>query len=144
MPYGLYHEESFKMEEKQKEYNKSYYQRNKSIILEKRKKHYIENKDKLRETHKKNSREYYKIPGVKEHKNQYKVEYYQKEENKLKIRCRWRTQKAIKRGILKRPDKCEDCKKICFTSAHHEDYTKHLEVKWLCVDCHALKHRKYK
>lgn len=43
--------------------------------------------------------------------------------------------------IMKEP--CEKCgeKK---SEAHHEDYSKPLEVLWLCRKCHARHHRKYK
>ncbi len=29
------------------------------------------------------------------------------------------------------------------TQAHHDDYSKKLEVRWLCVFCHRKEHRKY-
>lgn len=51
---------------------------------------------------------------------------------------------AVQFGILKRPKRCERCLKNPGLTkngrsklhGHHEDYTKPLEVKWLCVDCH--------
>lgn len=46
--------------------------------------------------------------------------------------------KAIKAGILLRPTTCEQCggtgKQI--TAAHH-DYSKPLDVRWLCRSCHS-------
>lgn len=51
--------------------------------------------------------------------------------------------KAIKDGILVRPDCCEDCdlpeKNI---AGHHDDYTKPLSVRWLCRVCHGKQHVK--
>jgi hypothetical protein len=44
---------------------------------------------------------------------------------------------AIQRGILARPSACEECgisgKRI---EAAHHDYTRPLDVRWLCVPCH--------
>lgn len=54
-------------------------------------------------------------------------------------------QAAIKSGALVRPEACGACGKIPepFTDgraaiqAHHPDYEKPLQVKWLCTMCHA-------
>lgn len=46
---------------------------------------------------------------------------------------------AIRDGRLTRPTQCSQCgsegKRI---EAHHDDYSKPLEVRWLCKRCHAL------
>lgn len=51
---------------------------------------------------------------------------------------------AIRDGELKRPDRCEDCGGVGQSDsgiqAHHEDYSKPLDVKWLCRDCHSARH----
>jgi hypothetical protein len=44
-------------------------------------------------------------------------------------------------GLLIRPLHCERCLKESKPDAHHEDYTKPLEVKWLCRTCHGLERR---
>lgn len=49
---------------------------------------------------------------------------------------------AIKRGdLVKGP--CEGCGKPPSrrVHAHHADYSKPLEVRWLCTHCHGLEHR---
>lgn len=51
---------------------------------------------------------------------------------------------SVKSGTLVRKEACEECDKICKTQAHHLDYTKPLEVVWLCQECHSKKHRKYR
>ncbi len=47
---------------------------------------------------------------------------------------------AIKSGKLTRPDSCEKCDSPP-AHAHHADYTKPLDVVWLCAPCHGLAHR---
>lgn len=63
--------------------------------------------------------------------------------------CRARVKYAIATGALVRPERCEDCgakdgkgvdserHTIC---GHHDDYTKPLVVRWLCVRCHHAFH----
>lgn len=48
---------------------------------------------------------------------------------------------AIRSGKIKRQP-CEKCGNGK-SQAHHEDYGKPLEVKWLCAKCHKMEHRKY-
>ena len=43
---------------------------------------------------------------------------------------------AIRRGHLTRPSVCSACLKTARIDAHHADYTKPLDVKWLCRRCH--------
>lgn len=47
---------------------------------------------------------------------------------------------ALRRGKLFRPDHCGNCGLICKPEAHHPDYLKRLEVKWLCKWCHTGAH----
>lgn len=46
---------------------------------------------------------------------------------------------AIKRGEMVRQP-CKDCGKPN-ADAHHHDYTRPLEVEWLCRRCHGIEHR---
>lgn len=48
---------------------------------------------------------------------------------------------AIRSGKLAR-GLCEHCGEAK-TQAHHRDYSKPLDVQWLCLACHAIAHRKY-
>jgi hypothetical protein len=52
--------------------------------------------------------------------------------------------RAIKSGKIVRPDKCLVCAKKCKPEGHHNDYTKKLEVIWVCRQCHLDIHRQHK
>ena len=45
-------------------------------------------------------------------------------------------QYAIKTGQLERPLTCSQCHRTAKIQAHHQDYSKPLEVIWLCRRCH--------
>lgn len=47
---------------------------------------------------------------------------------------------AISAGLLKAKP-CERCYYAVGVHAHHEDYSKPLEVIWLCKKCHGQRHR---
>lgn len=53
---------------------------------------------------------------------------------------------ALAKGELTRPEHCESCGKHkseqgnCSINAHHDDYHKPLEVRWLCISCHKRWH----
>lgn len=63
---------------------------------------------------------------------------YQKHREKWITRAK--TRYAVKQGILIKPKKCEVCEQTKPLQAHHHDYTKHLEVIWLCTRCHTDEH----
>lgn len=48
--------------------------------------------------------------------------------------------KAIREGILHRPDACSKCGKQGRIVAHHADYSQPLSVEWLCSPCHRKWH----
>ena len=48
---------------------------------------------------------------------------------------------AIKKGVLVRGP-CESCGTAKDVQSHHDDYDRPLEVKWLCITCHAAHHMK--
>ena len=51
------------------------------------------------------------------------------------------TQQALRRGDLRHALFCEACGSNEKLEAHHDDYTKPLQVTWLCSKCHQAWHR---
>lgn len=65
--------------------------------------------------------------------------------NKEKIYAHWKVRDAIKSGKLIKPKNCVRCnesKKLI--DGHHTDYTKPLDVLWLCRKCHIQEHHDMK
>jgi hypothetical protein len=86
-----------------------------------------------------------------------KVAEYQKTERGKAVRAiagqnyaeRWPGKRAahiavrnsLRDGRLVRPAICSACEKACTPEAHHSDYSKPLDVMWLCTPCHKQWHR---
>lgn len=49
---------------------------------------------------------------------------------------------AIKNGLMVRPNKCSICGLKVKIDGHHNDYSKPLEVEWVCRVCHKDIHSK--
>lgn len=47
----------------------------------------------------------------------------------------------IRVGKIKRPKICSKCREVRFTEAHHTDYSKPLDVIFMCRQCHADIHK---
>lgn len=59
------------------------------------------------------------------------------DERRLRTACRAATYRAISRGEIVNPRRCQRCGvEIQMIEAHHADYTKPLEIEWLCRECH--------
>lgn len=48
---------------------------------------------------------------------------------------------AVRTGVLHKPSECSRCGTGGRIIGHHDDYSKPLEVLWLCGMCHAARHR---
>jgi hypothetical protein len=48
---------------------------------------------------------------------------------------------AVRDRRIMRPNHCERCAITCIPHGHHEDYSKPLDVMWLCPECHGERHR---
>ena len=51
------------------------------------------------------------------------------------------TSNAMRDGRLSQASNCSVCKSTEKIEGHHDDYTKPLEVRWLCEQCHKEWHR---
>lgn len=60
-----------------------------------------------------------------------------KQSNPEKVSAHGAVQRAIRKGVLVRPGRCDSCLRDCRPDAHHWDYSKPLSVEWLCRRCHA-------
>jgi hypothetical protein len=105
----------------EKSYKKDYCKKNSKWIVEKKRIWRLKNPEKFRKQ-----------------MNRYIKNY--KKRNKIKVNARNMAEKYIKipEGTL-----CQKCGKNIAKERHHEDYTKPLEVKFWCKDCH-FEHRKMK
>jgi hypothetical protein len=68
-------------------------------------------------------------------KRRYAAKYPQKD------RARKALSAAVRRGVLDRPDSCSRCGGPGRPEGHHDDYTRPLDVAWLCKPCHVAEHR---
>ena len=99
------------------------------------------NKEDVRQNRKKNI-EYYREYDKKRGNRQdygYVLKYRQRNSEKYKAHTLVRN--AIRSGKLIKKD-CEKCGRED-THAHHEDYARPLEVRWLCPPCHAEEHCRF-
>ena len=59
--------------------------------------------------------------------------------NPDKTKAHYSVNNRIYRGLIKKQP-CEKCGSIENINAHHDNYTKPLEVRWLCCTCHRAEH----
>jgi hypothetical protein len=93
------------------------------------------NKERLREylrTWKSQNPEYMKQWWSKhpEKRSEYRAVYL------LQERAHDQVRRAIKGGKLQRPSICSRCSTECTPEGHHADYSKPLDVEWVCKACH--------
>lgn len=116
--------------------NKRYYANEKG--KEYRKKDYKKWKEYRREQNKIKRKAFRKTEEGKEYTRLEKRKLYDAYPEKTLARSK--VYYAIKTGKLIKPDNCQECGKESKLEGHHHDYSKPLDVKWLCNDCHNLIH----
>jgi len=82
------------------------------------------------------------VNSLRERKKKYCAEWKKKYPERAK--AHYEVAKAVKSGILKKAAVCENCHHPRpRVSAYHPDYSKPLEVVWLCQTCHLNEHGVY-
>lgn len=146
-------EKNKKYREKNRKYlnekSKEYYHKNRDLVLKKSEKYREKNKQKISirqalarvldtdRFQKNRERHFGWAKNNREKLNEYQREWYQK--NKEKRRAHVILSRAIKSGKIVRPMSCSECKKKCKPDGHHIDYSKPLDVIWICRTCHSRK-----
>lgn len=87
-------------------------------------------------------KDYYARPEVRVHRTNQMAQYQRSTQGHLQFMARMKVRDAIKSGHLTRLP-CERCH-ASKTEGHHPDYTKPLDVIWLCKKCHVAEHARIK
>lgn len=111
------------------EYLKEYQRKNAKNILERGRIYYKNNKEKILDRVKKYQKENAKERLI-----------YDKNRDKFKMSARNKLRYAVMVGKIKKQP-CEICGEIK-TQGHHTDYSKPLDIMWLCTVHHGMQHRK--
>jgi hypothetical protein len=59
-----------------------------------------------------------------------------------KLKAVTESRRAVANGTLIKSDRCQKCGSKLKVQKHHPDYSKPLEVIWLCYSCHLEEHGK--
>ena len=58
------------------------------------------------------------------------------ERHRMMERARGMVERAVEAGKIIKSERCEECNRKAKLIGHHPDYSKPLEVKWVCFRCH--------
>jgi ribosomal protein S27AE len=114
-------------------------------------KHRIENIERIKEYEKKRGnlahrvlarKQYIKTDAGKIAKKRGLLKY--KQQHPLRYAAHIIVGNAVRDGILHKPKTCSECASTEKIEGHHDDYTKPLEVRWVCEKCHKQWHRLHK
>jgi hypothetical protein len=115
---------------------RKYYLANKEKIKEATYKWRKNNPEKVREAY----RRWYIKNGRTRDKNYADIIYDWQKKNPEKHYASVKVYRALKDGLIKKPNICSICKRLTRLSGHHTDYSKPLEVIWVCSSCYKKIH----
>ena len=61
--------------------------------------------------------------------------------NKEKYKAHTMVKNALRNGSIQKPEICSSCGASGRIEGHHHDYSKPLEIEWLCNSCHRDRHK---
>lgn len=73
-----------------------------------------------------------------------KYHYLKNVYDPIKYKCKMQVYYAIKKGELIKPENCSICNEKSKLDGHHVDYSKPLNVLWVCRKCHKAIHKRLK
>jgi len=128
--------------EKNKKYKATWQKKNRNVLNERLRDRYRKNFEESRLYAKFRQQKYRQTKKGKMSKRKYDEEYNSKYKERIKARHKFKY--AICKKKLIRPNICDICKKTCKPYGHHEDYSKPLEVIWMCPKCHFYYHNSHR
>jgi len=126
--------------EKAAERNRRWHRENRERVSENNKRWNKENPDRRAELNRRWTEQ--NRDRAAAHAKAKRERYPQKEQARAEVR------RALRQGRLVRPEYCEECggegrpykDGRSPIQAHHDDYSRPLDVRWLCRDCHIATH----
>lgn len=128
-----------KNKDKIRVYQKKYRKLNKEKKKIYAQQYFVKNRERDREKNQLRKKKWQKkhAEKLRLYNQEYQKHYRDLEENRIKSNAR---QRAINNTI--QPEKCQICGIKTKLERHHKDYSKPLEVVFLCKRCHGKLHRK--
>lgn len=130
-------------QDKKRESRKKYRENNRELIRQQDRENYSKDPDKYREKARINQKKYFQTEKGKE---KYRLEGLKlREKYPEKARARSLLSNAVCDGKIVRPSQCSLCGfSNGIIEGHHPDYSKPLEVVWVCKSCHIMIHNRIK
>jgi hypothetical protein len=138
---------------KQREYRKQYYAKDREAYIIKTAEWRKINKEKRNESERKrnadrirNDPEFREKQRLRSRRNYVKyrelrILLAEKHRGTEVDRARQILRNAVRRGEIIKPSQCGQCDLVLPLQGHHDDYSKPLEVIWLCPLCHGENHQ---
>jgi len=125
---------ALKYKDKRKKYIQQYQSMNKKKISEQQHEWYLKNKSHVSQSNHewdRNNRD-----KRLEYSQRHKILFPEQSQARDILNC------AVRYGKIIKPSMCNVCKKQCdVLHAHHHDYSKPLDVVWVCPQCHTNIHK---